>query len=151
MKAASNLRQLVIATIGGELTYFEIDNMGNLAETEKMTIEGEVVCLDIGIIPEGRQRCKFLAVGLSDNTVRVFSLDLESCLHRLSTQALPSQPESVCLMEMKGDRSVNEEEGSGPQLFLHVGLSNGVLLRTAVDSVTGNLTDTRTRYFLEII
>ena len=102
------------------------------------------MCLDIGFIPEGRQRCKFLAVGLNDNTVRVFSLDSESCLHRLSTQALPSQPESVCLLEMKGEKT-NVEEESISQLFLHVGLSNGVLLRTAVDSVTGNLTDTRTR------
>lgn len=144
LKAASNPRQLAIAIAGGEIIYFEIDNLGNLAEIEKMNLESEVVCLDIGTIPEGRQRCKFLAVGLSDNTVRMFSLDVDSCLHRLSTQALPSQPESVCLLEMKTDRSSEEELSL--QLFLHVGLSNGVLLRTAVDSVTGNLTDTRTRF-----
>ena len=144
-KAASNPRQLVIAIAGGEIIYFEIDNLGNLTEVEKMTLESEVVCLDIGTIPEGRQRCKFLAVGLADNTVRMFSLEVESCLHRLSTQALPSQPESVCLLEMKSERSSIEEENTA-QLFLHVGLSNGVLMRTAVDSVTGNLTDTRTRF-----
>jgi len=46
---------------------------------------------------------------------------------------------------MKGERSSVEEEAT-PQLFLHVGLTNGVLMRTAVDSVTGNLTDTRTRF-----
>lgn len=32
------------------------------------------------------------------------------------------------------------------ELFLHIGLSNGVLLRTSVDNVTGSLSDTRTRY-----
>ena len=32
------------------------------------------------------------------------------------------------------------------QLFLHLGLRNGVLLRTAVDSVTGTLSDSRTRF-----
>jgi splicing factor 3B subunit 3 len=31
-------------------------------------------------------------------------------------------------------------------LYLHIGLSNGVLLRTAVDVITGNLSDTRTKY-----
>lgn len=46
---------------------------------------------------------------------------------------------------MKADRSSFEEEATA-QLFLHVGLNNGVLLRTAVDGVTGNLTDTRTRF-----
>lgn len=41
----------------------------------------------------------------------------------------------------------NEElRQSTAQLYLHVGLSNGVLLRTAVDNVTGSLTDTRTRF-----
>jgi splicing factor 3B subunit 3 len=32
------------------------------------------------------------------------------------------------------------------QIFLNVGLNNGVLLKTVIDSVTGNLTDTRTRF-----
>jgi splicing factor 3B subunit 3 len=31
-------------------------------------------------------------------------------------------------------------------LFLHVGLSNGVLIRTEVDRATGKLTDTRQRF-----
>ena len=30
-------------------------------------------------------------------------------------------------------------------MFLHVGLSNGSLLRTNIDQITGTLTDTRTR------
>jgi len=33
-----------------------------------------------------------------------------------------------------------------PDLYLHVGLTNGVMLKTAVDSTTGTLTDTRTRF-----
>lgn len=32
------------------------------------------------------------------------------------------------------------------QLFLHIGLTNGLLLRAAVDSITGNLSDSRSRY-----
>jgi splicing factor 3B subunit 3 len=42
LKAACNPRQLAIAVMGGEIIYFELDNMGNLAEIEKMTVEGEV-------------------------------------------------------------------------------------------------------------
>ena len=32
------------------------------------------------------------------------------------------------------------------QLYLNIGLHNGVLLRTVLDQVTGDLSDTRTRY-----
>lgn len=35
----------------------------------------EVMCMALGTVPEGEQRSWFLAVGLSDNTVRIISLD----------------------------------------------------------------------------
>ena len=86
VKATSNPRQVVIALAGGEIIYFELDTIGQLTEMEKLSLESEIVCMDIGIIPEGRQICKFLAVGLSDHSVRIFSLEPESCLQRLSAQ-----------------------------------------------------------------
>jgi splicing factor 3B subunit 3 len=52
-------------------------------------------------------------------------------------QILPSTPESVQLIEMGGEEK---------QLFLFVGLNNGVLMKTTVDNITGALSDTRTRY-----
>lgn len=45
-------------------------------------------------------------MGLADFTVKLYSLDPETCLQRLGTQALPAMPESVCLIEMV----VDEEE-----------------------------------------
>ena len=56
-------------------------------------------------------------------------------------QALPAGAESLCIVEMGG----GGEMGSSGGLFLNIGLQNGVLLRTALDSVTGDLSDTRTR------
>jgi len=87
-------------------------------------------------VPEGRQRSKFLVVGYADNTVKVLSLEPESCLHRISMQVVLSVPESVSLINLKSDFA-------SQQLFLHVGLENGVLLRSVVDNVTGMLTDSR--------
>ena len=138
--AASNSRQLVISLQGGIVIYFELDASGKLREVEKREMEQEVICMDIAAVPEGRSRSRFLAVGCFDNTVRILSLDPEGCLTRLSTQALPSsQPRSVCLVEMGfGTESV--------ELYLHVGLANGVMLRTVVDSVNGQLSDTRARF-----
>lgn len=79
-----------------------------------------------------------------DATVKVLSLDPESCLSRISVQALPTTPSSVCLIEMKNNIGAMDVDQT--QLFLHIGLSNGVLLRAAVDSITGNLSDSRARY-----
>lgn len=38
-------------------------------------MSAEVVCMTLGRVPAGEQRCRFLAVGLSDSTVRIISLD----------------------------------------------------------------------------
>jgi len=45
------------------------------------------------------------------------------------------------------EKTTMEIEDISKELYLNVGLNNGVLLKTAVDPVTGSLTDTRTRYF----
>ena len=55
-----------------------------LNEIESRFYETEISCLDLGEVPEGRQRCRFLAVGYLDKTVKVLSLDPESCLQRIS-------------------------------------------------------------------
>ena len=83
-----------------------MDASGRLNEINKVTLDAEVVCLDVGQVPEGRQRCKFLAVGLSDNSVKLFSLDPETCLQKIATKALPGLAESVCLTEMTGEQSL---------------------------------------------
>lgn len=85
-KAATNERQVVIALSGGECIYFEQDQMGQLAETEKKEMSGDVACLDVGPVPEGRQRSRFLAVGSYDNTV---------CAPTLKSMALVVQTMSV--------------------------------------------------------
>ena len=67
---------MVIALTGGELVYFEMDPSGQLNEyTESKEMSKDVVCMALGRVPAGEQRCRFLAVGLADKTVRILSLD----------------------------------------------------------------------------
>jgi len=149
VKCAMNQRQVVIALTGGELVYFEMDVTGQLNEyTERKEMSSEVICMALGRVTHGDQRSKFLAVGLADNTVRIISLDPGDCLSPLSMQALPASPESLCIVEMGGHEVKDDTEGGGSKggLFLNIGLQNGVLLRTVLDTVTGDLSDTRTRY-----
>ncbi|CDW71789.1 splicing factor 3b subunit 3 [Stylonychia lemnae] len=143
IKACSNQRQVVISIQGGQIVYFELDDMSDtLVEIESRFFDSEIACIDIAEVPEGRQRCRFLAVGFVDKTVKIMSLDPESCLQRISMQALPALPESVALINFKKNEVTQQQQ----QLFLHVGLVNGVLLRTLVDNVTGVLSDSRTRF-----
>lgn len=102
---------------------------------------------------------------------QVVLLRVQDCLQPLSMQALPAQPESLCIVEMGGVEKQDElgEKGTMGFLYLNIGLQvpagfsgtagvveaplfiavifqNGVLLRTVLDPVTGDLSDTRTRY-----
>ncbi|PRP81374.1 hypothetical protein PROFUN_11061 [Planoprotostelium fungivorum] len=138
--ATSNESQVVIALSGGDLLYFELDQLGQLIEIEKKFIGREVSCLAIAPLLPGRARTRFVAVGDWENNVRVFSLDSEDCLQVLSIQSLPTHSESLCIVNMSN--TANDASGT---LFLTIGLNNGILLRTVIDSITGELSDTRSR------
>ncbi|KAI8990232.1 CPSF A subunit region-domain-containing protein [Pilobolus umbonatus] len=143
VEAATNSRQAAIALSGGEIVYFELDNMGQLNEhQERKQMTSNITCLSLGDVPEGRQRSRFLAVGCDDQTVRILHLDPDSCLDAVSMQALQGVPSSLCIIEMTDSGT---ELGHGTQ-YLNIGLSNGILLRTILDNITGQLSDTRTRF-----
>ena len=57
-----------------------------LVEAEKRELGGDVACLAVAPVPEGRQRFRFLAAGMFDGTVRVLSLDPDSTLKGLAMQ-----------------------------------------------------------------
>lgn len=146
VKVGSNRLQVVIALSGGELIYFEVDMTGQLMEVEKHEMSGDVACLDIAPVPEGRQRSRFLAVGSYDNTIRILSLDPDDCMQILSVQSVSSTPESLLFLEVQA--SIGGEDGADhpASLFLNAGLRTGVLFRTVVDMVTGQLSDSRSRF-----
>ena len=149
----------MVALSSAELVYFELDLDGQLNEYQDRKAMGStVLALSIGEVPEGRQRTPYLvcpilalflpmiltseqAVGCEDQTVRIISLDPETTLETISLQALTAPPSAICIASML-DASINK---SMPTLFVNIGLQNGVLLRTVLDPVKGQLTDTRTR------
>ena len=139
--ATTNERQVAVALSSGEIVYFEMDTDGSLAEyDEKREMSGGVTCLSLGEVPEGRVRSQFLAVGCDDSTVRILSLDPDSTLENKSVQALTSAPSALTIMAMPDSSS------GGSTLYLHIGLWSGVYLRTVLDEITGELSDTRTRF-----
>ncbi|KAG6509743.1 hypothetical protein ZIOFF_027748 [Zingiber officinale] len=112
-------------------------------EVGKHEMPGDVACLDITPVPEGRQRSRFLVVGSYDNTIRILSLDPDDCRQILSVQSVSSPPESLLLLASTGGEEGAEHPAS---VFLNAGLQNGVLFRTVVDSVTGQLSETQPQF-----
>ncbi|RDB18465.1 Pre-mRNA-splicing factor RSE1 [Hypsizygus marmoreus] len=141
--AITNKRQVVVALSSAELVYFELDLEGHLNEyQERKAMGSTVLAMSIGEVPEGRQRTPYLAVGCEDQTVRILSLDPETTLETLSLQALTAPASSICITDML-DPSMNKVQ---PTTFVNIGLQNGVLLRTVLDPISGQLSDTRTRF-----
>ncbi|KNC86365.1 splicing factor 3B subunit 3 [Sphaeroforma arctica JP610] len=142
-RAAVNIRQVVISLSNQELVYFELDAAGQLNEyTERMPMDSDVQSIAIGEVPDGRQRCRFVAVGLADRSVRIVSLDPEDCLTQLSIQVLPVTPSSLCMVAMED----GSDSGDTSTLYLNIGLTNGVMMRTVIDPITGQISDNRLRY-----
>lgn len=150
-KAAINSRQVVISLAGGEIIYFEVDAAGQLMEMGTLDMGKDVVSLDIGVVPPGRARSQFLAVGCADCSVQVFSLDPADILNQRSAMSVPARPDSLCLVHMakeRGGGSAGAAADSIQNLYIYVGLQNGILVRVAADPVTGSLSDDARKRFL---
>lgn len=139
--ASTNERQIAVALSSGEIIYFEIEIDGSLKEFQDMRrMPSTVNCLSIGEVPEGRVRCDFMAVGCDDSTVRILGLAPDSILEQKSVQALSAAPTDLSIQSMPDTSS------TGKALYVHIGLHSGVYIRVILDEVTGDLSDSRTRF-----
>ena len=141
--ASANESQILIALVGGELIYFELDPMsGNLMEAATRDVGADVCSLDVGAVPKGKSRSLFAAVGCRDSTVRLLSLAPGSLLEQKSSQSLgETRPHSVALSNVEGSDGASE-------LTLTVGLDDGSASRAGVDAITGAISTSPSRRFL---
>ncbi|KAF2070066.1 hypothetical protein CYY_008612 [Polysphondylium violaceum] len=161
LHATSNQTQVVLALSGGELIYFELDQAGNLSEVMKKDMRRDISCIEISPIPKGRILSRFLAVSDWEGPVRVLSLDRDNCLSQVSMFDTDKvQIESLSIVDMpiqeagvdNTRQNAQQHRGAAATLnipstlFLFIGLKNGVLKRAIIDSLTGELSDVRTRF-----
>ena len=139
--ADANERQVIIALGSGELIYFELDSYGAVNEICKKELNREVACLGIGPVPQGRIRSRFLAVGLTEKLVQVISLDSDDNMGTLARQACNSEPTDIKIVDMETEMVSRESA-----LCMYIGCANGILVRSVLDKVTGEITDARTRF-----
>ena len=118
--------KLIIVLSSKELIYFE-QNYDIYKEIARKNFESQILCLKINKKKKNRTNTNFLAIGFSDNSLRIFSLEKENCLMRLSLQMLNAPSENILFLDN----------------ILLVGLSSGYLSKNNIDLTTGALEENR--------
>lgn len=141
---AANNRQLAIALSSGDVLYFECDEDGSLSKaTDELTLESTITCLAFPEIPEGSVRAFWLAVGCSDQSIRIYNVSPDTDGHILgntSLQMVSAPPSSLAICYMRDNST------TGYSQYLHIGLRSGVYIRSALDDHSGEIGDTRRRF-----
>ncbi|GMH98623.1 hypothetical protein TrVE_jg11947 [Triparma verrucosa] len=144
--ACCNETQVVIVYDGqaGKVIYFELDESMNLNEKAEKSLGSEVTCLDVGVVPKGRNRSLWCVVGTFENDVKVLSLSPHDLLTARSTSNIPEKngrPSSLCIVDMIGDKGSVETT-------LSIGTDSGVMQQTTIDGQSGGMGGNPTRRFL---
>eukprot|EP00917_Polyrhabdina_sp_WS-2016_P013711 GHVP01030037.1.p1 GENE.GHVP01030037.1~~GHVP01030037.1.p1 ORF type:complete len:1239 (+),score=229.74 GHVP01030037.1:2261-5977(+) len=142
--ADSNEQQLCFVLNDGEVFFFELDEANSLVEISRKNLGQEFSCISVQPIPPNRLRGNFVAVGGLDNTVRLLSLEKDRPLRQLSIQALSGNtlPESCCIATLTG----LDEGRKSTSTILNIGVENGVVSRSTMDPLTGQLSQQRGRF-----
>ena len=131
--ASANHEQVIIGMSNSEICYFEIDEDDQLIEyQERIEVQGSIKALSL--VSDAQTKSYFAVVGTSDETIQVLSLQPHNCLETLSLQALSANCTSLAMVAYKNFTLV------------HIGMANGLYVRSKIDEITGNLSDTRIKY-----
>jgi splicing factor 3B subunit 3 len=131
--ASTNHEQVIIGMSNSEICYFEIDEDDQLIEyQERIEVQGSIKA--ISLVSDAETKSYFAVVGTSDETIQVLSLQPHNCLETLSLQALSANCTSLAMVAYKNFTLV------------HIGMANGLYVRSKIDEITGNLSDTKIKY-----
>ncbi|CAI5758356.1 unnamed protein product [Candida verbasci] len=129
-KATTNNQQVLIALSNLELVYFETDIDDQLIEyQDKLEIQSSIISIAI----KSDTKSDYAIIGCSDETIQVVSLKPSNCLSIQSLQALSSNASSIIITS------------NGFKNYVHIGMENGVYVRTEID-LSGKLLDSRIKY-----
>ena len=138
----ANQRQVVVALGTAELVYFELDSHGSVTQVDKKQLNKEVTCLSIGPIPKQSIRSKFLAVGC-EKIVQILSLEVEDKMTTLARQQCGADISGIAIVDMENQLG---QPGLSENLCMFIGCVNGIVVRSVIDGMKGEITDSRPRF-----
>lgn len=132
---ASNT-QIVVGLSNDEMCYFEVDALDDQLIEYQDRLQASSAITSLALWHGHSLKSLFVAMGCTDSTVSVVSLQEHNCLETLSLQALSAVPTSLLILSL----------GHNMHPFVHVGLESGVLTRTALNPISGVLSNSRSQY-----
>ncbi|KAI5967274.1 RSE1 [Candida margitis] len=131
--ATTNNQQILIGMSNLELVYFATDAADDqlIEYQDRLEVSSPIRSMCIS----KEQSSSFAVVGCSDETIQVISLQQQSCLEVKSLQALSSSANSLVMLTHNPSTTL-----------IHIGMHNGVYVRTKIDTFNGRLSDTRIKY-----
>lgn len=130
--ATTNNQQVLLGMSNLELVYFETDPEDDQLREYQDRLE---VSSPIRSMCIPKEQSSFAVVGCSDETILVVSLQSQNCLQVKSLQALSSSANSLVMLTHNPSTTL-----------IHIGMDNGVYVRTKIDTFNGKLSDTRIKY-----
>lgn len=138
LKAGTNNEQVIIGLSNREIRYFEVDPVDDQLKEYGDTLEissGNITSLAISpILDSGNRKSPYAIVGSSDETVQVISLLDHNMLEILTIQALSANSSSIQILTHERNT------------YVHIGMENGLYVKTLIDDITGKLSDSRIKY-----
>lgn len=139
--ATSNGNQLVLSISTGIIVYFNLQNndLTHIAQTDSGF---EVNCIAIQPTPPYKLKSNYIAIGSLDRSIRILSIENDQpfkLLHTLQLSPDNTHPESIAICKLP----FSYLQASSQTNTLLVGLSNGTLLRTIIDPLTGSINTNR--------
>ncbi|KAJ2659008.1 pre-mRNA-splicing factor rse1 [Coemansia sp. RSA 1200] len=137
--AAAHTTVVALARSGGRAVWLELHAAtGALREAATIDTGGaDITCVALAAPAAGRARAAFVAAGCADCAVRVFALDSDGGARLAGVVATAAVPEAV--------ECIASSSGGSAEASVYCGLRNGMLVRTAVDSATGEVLASRVR------
>ncbi len=140
--AAAAGNQVLVALSSGELVYFELDPAaGVLLELERLDTGSATTVTALALAPPAVEggRSKWAAFADAEQRLRILSLQPDKLLQRAALQQLPQAAHSIAIVHLG-------PQGLQGSAFVCVGTRSGLLLRSQLDSSSGALADTRSRF-----
>ena len=113
-------------------------------------MKNDIIDVSIAPLTTGSRRARWMAVALTDGSVRILSLDKQSVLEQKAMQLLGSGSASkddlsgrahcVLLQYLHSSSDVHSS-----RLYLYIGMYVGTLIRLRIDSTSGSIADKRER------
>lgn len=142
LSASATKNQLAVGLSNRDLVVFDHQGEELIEHKERPEMLGLISSIALEQTGPERLRSRYIAIGTTENTIHILSMNQDSMLEELAVQLLSSTPVSLQMMSMIENARV-EKSRQISSLYLHIGMRDGIYARIGLDTRTGGFGDVR--------